>query len=125
MQLVLGGGVLAAFAHGPLALIVLTAAFSHYNLRPEDFALAVAGYCAALFAALTASALSANLTHARMALTMPLYWPLATIAAFCALFELVFRPHHWAKPPHGVSERKRRSEPGRPPPSAPKLATQA
>ncbi len=111
MQLMLGGGVLAAFAHGPLAFIVLTAALSHYNLRPEDFALTIAGYCTALFTALTACALSGSLAHARMAFTMPLYWPLSTIAALSALFEFLFRPHHWAKTAHGVSERKRYAEP--------------
>lgn len=111
MQLVLGAGVLAAFAHGPLAFIVLTAALSHYNLRPEDFALAVAGYCAALFAALTACALSGNLAHLRRAFTMPFYWPLASIAALCALFEFLLRPHHWAKTAHGVSERRGQAPP--------------
>lgn len=111
MQLTLGGGILAAFAHGPLAFILLIAALSHCDLRPEDFALAVAGYCAALFAALTACALSASLTHARAAFTMPFYWPLASIAAVGALFELALRPHHWDKTAHGVSERRRYAEP--------------
>ena len=47
-------------------------------LTPADFALAVAGYCVAAFAALTACALSGSLSHARAALTMPFYWPLTT-----------------------------------------------
>ena len=107
MQLVLAGGLAAAFAHGPLAFIVLTAALSPYDLLgPEDFALALSGYCAALFAALSACALSGSLTHARAAFTMPFYWPLASIAAAYALVEFVFRPHRWAKTAHGVSERK-------------------
>jgi glycosyltransferase XagB len=106
MQLMLGGGLLAALAHGPLAFIVLTAALSPYDiLKPEDFALAVFGYCVALFAALTACALSNSLSHARAALTMPLYWPLSSIAALKALYDLVFKPHHWAKTTHGVSAR--------------------
>jgi cellulose synthase/poly-beta-1,6-N-acetylglucosamine synthase-like glycosyltransferase len=109
MQLVFGGGLIAAFVHGPLAFIVLTAMFSHFNLTAIDFALAVAGYCVAVFAALTASALSNNLTHARAALTMPLYWPLSTLAAFCAAGELLVRPHHWSKTAHGVSPRERHS----------------
>lgn len=108
MQVMLGGGLVAAFAHGPLAFIVLTAALSPYDLlRPADFTLAVLGYCVAAFAALSATAISGNLSHARAALTMPFYWPLATIAAFCALFELIGRPHHWAKTTHGVSRRDR------------------
>lgn len=106
MQLMLGGGSVAAFAHGPLACIALVAALSPYNLlTPSDFALAVFGYCVALFAALSAVALSGNLGHARAALTMPLYWPLATIAAVRAAFELLTRPQHWAKTAHGLSLR--------------------
>lgn len=105
MQLLLGGGLIAAFAHGPLAFIVLTAMLSSYNLLPADFVLALSGYCVAVFAALTASALSNNLGHARAALTMPLYWPLSTLAAFRALSELVFTPHRWSKTGHGLSPR--------------------
>lgn len=108
MQLMLGGGLIAAFAHGPLACIVLIAALSPYDLlTPSDFALALFGYCVALFAALSAVALSGNLSHMRAALTMPFYWPLATLAALRALFELAVRPHHWAKTAHGVSPRTR------------------
>ena len=44
-------------------------------------------------------------SHARAALTMPFYWPLASIAAVRAMFELMFRPHHWSKTAHGVSPR--------------------
>jgi cellulose synthase/poly-beta-1,6-N-acetylglucosamine synthase-like glycosyltransferase len=111
MQLLLGGGVVAAFAHGPLAFLVLTAALSSYDLQPADFALAVFGYCVAIFAALSACALSKSLSHARAALTMPFYWPLAFFAAVAALFELILRPHHWAKTSHGVSRRVRHAAP--------------
>lgn len=38
---------------------------------------------------------------------MPLYWPLSTLAAIAALFELAVRPHYWAKTKHGVSARAR------------------
>ena len=37
---------------------------------------------------------------------MPFYWPLATIAALRAVFELIVRPHHWSKTRHGVSPRR-------------------
>ncbi|MDU9004892.1 glycosyltransferase [Sedimentitalea todarodis] len=33
--------------------------------------------------------------------TMPLYFPLAAIAAYKALYELVFRPYYWDKTQHG------------------------
>lgn len=123
MQLMLGGGIVAAFVHAPLALIVLVAALSTYNLSTADFVLALAGYATAVFAALTASALSNTLSHARAALTMPFYWPLSTIAAVQALFELVLRPHRWAKTAHGVSRREKKlaSAPAKSHVSAPKL----
>lgn len=107
VQLVLGGGIVAAFVHGPLAFILLVAALSPFDLlAPSAFALALAGYCVAVFSALTAVALSGNFSHARAALTMPFYWPLATMAALRALLELTFKPHHWAKTAHGVSTRR-------------------
>ena len=106
MQLMLGGGLVAAFAHGPLACVVLIAALSPYDLLSvSDFTLALFGYCVAIFAALSATALSGNLSHLGAALTMPFYWPLASIAAVRALFELLIRPHHWSKTRHGVSRR--------------------
>ena len=105
MQLVLGGGLLAAFVHGPLAFIVLVAMLSHFNLQPIDFVLTLSGYCVAIFAALTASALSNNLSHARAALTMPFYWPLSTVAALRAACELWINPHYWSKTDHGASRR--------------------
>ena len=112
MQLMLGCGVLAAFVHGPLAFILLIAALSPYDLLgTADFILALCGYCVAMFAALTACALSNQLGHARAAPTMPFYWPLSSLAAYRALFELIFRPHHWAKTKHGVSRRDRYSFP--------------
>lgn len=106
MQLVFATGLLAAFAHGPLAFILLTALLTPYDLlSPADLVLAIAGYCVAIFASLTACALSNSLSHARAALTMPLYWPLASIAAYRAFFELIFRPFYWSKTKHGVSAR--------------------
>lgn len=107
MQIIFATGLVAAFAHGPLAFILLTAMLSPYDLlSTADFALAIFGYCVAIFAALTACALSGSLGHARAAFTMPLYWPLASIAAYRALFELIVRPHYWAKTMHGVSKRE-------------------
>lgn len=111
MQLTLLGGILAAFAHAPLAILVLTAMFTSYNLTPVDFALAISGYGVGFFAALSAAALSGNTTHIRTALTMPFYWPLLTIPALQALVELIFRPHAWAKTTHGVSPRRKISAP--------------
>ena len=106
MHLTLTGGLAATFVHGPIACIVLVAALSPYALlTPVDFALALAGYSVAIFASLSATALSGNFSHLRAALTMPLYWPLASLAAYRALFELFWRPHYWAKTDHGLCPR--------------------
>jgi cellulose synthase/poly-beta-1,6-N-acetylglucosamine synthase-like glycosyltransferase len=110
MQLMLGGGMVASFAHGPLAFIIFAALLTPYHLlEPVDVILALSGYTVAMMACLSASALSRNWSHLRAALTMPFYWPLATIAAWIALADLLFRPHHWTKTAHGVSPRRRYS----------------
>jgi cellulose synthase/poly-beta-1,6-N-acetylglucosamine synthase-like glycosyltransferase len=108
MQLMLGGGIVASFAHGPLAFIIFTALLTPYRLlEPIDVILALSGYTVAMLASLSASALSRNWSHLRAALTMPFYWPLSTIAAWIAFADLLFRPHHWTKTAHGVSPRRR------------------
>ena len=110
MQLLLGGGIIASFAHGPLAFVILAALLTPYRLlEPIDVILALSGYTVALLSSLSARALSRNWSHLRAALTMPFYWPLSTIAAWIALVELVFRPHQWTKTAHGVSPRSRYS----------------
>ncbi len=104
MQLILGGGIAAALVHAPLAFVLLAAALSPQDLlSPTDYALALFGYGVAMFAALAAN--SNGQSHARAALTMPLYWPLSSLAAYWALFELLFRPHYWSKTEHGLSVR--------------------
>lgn len=103
MQLILGGGVIAAFAHGPLAFIILAAILTPYDLlAPIDVVLALSGYAVAMLASLTASGLSRNWSHLRAALT---------IAACAAFFDLLVRPHHWWKTAHGVSLRRRYPDP--------------
>jgi cellulose synthase/poly-beta-1,6-N-acetylglucosamine synthase-like glycosyltransferase len=108
MHVMLTGGLIAAFVHGPLALILIAAALLPNDLlTTADFILALFGYCVSIFAALTACALSNSLSHAWAALSMPAYWPLSSLAAYRALFALMFRPHRWAKTDHGVSARRR------------------
>ncbi|MFZ2030715.1 MAG: glycosyltransferase [Vitreimonas sp.] len=106
MQLMLGGGIVASFAHGPLAFIIFTALLTPARLlEPIDVILALSGYTVAVFASLSASALSRNWSHLRAALTMPFYWPLSTVAAWIAFAELLLRPHQWTKTAHGISDR--------------------
>jgi len=106
------GGVAAAFAHGPMALVIaLSLIFSWDALGPVGAGLAIAGYATAMYGALASAALLRDGRILRAAPTMPLYWPLASIAAFRAFIELIARPHHWAKTEHGLAKHRRAPAP--------------
>ena len=107
MQLVLGGGLVAACAHAPLLLLVLTAALlpGVVTAPPVDWVLVIFGYATASLGALFAAALERDRRLALSALTMPLYWPLSSIAAVMAIVEILLRPHYWAKTDHGRTRR--------------------
>ena len=57
------------------------------------------GYAGVVFAALAAKA-----SYARFStlLTLPLYWPLQSLAMLFAFVEMKFKPHYWAKTHHGA-----------------------
>ncbi|MFT3729393.1 MAG: glycosyltransferase family 2 protein [Terricaulis sp.] len=122
MQITLLGGVVAALAHAPLALMVLTAMFTSYDLTPVDFVLALCGYGVAFFAVLSACALSRSPAPLRAALTMPFYWPLLLYPAIRAVLELFLAPHAWAKTAHGVSARTNRLASSAPAAASPRAA---
>lgn len=106
MQLVLGGGILAAFAHGPLqALLVWAALDAGVAFAPALWALGLGGYVVAIYNIAAAAWLQRDWRMGLAALTMPLYWPLASIAAIMALASFTFRPHFWAKTEHGLTPR--------------------
>ncbi len=42
----------------------------------------------------------------KWALFAPLYWAMMSLAAFLALFQLIFRPYYWEKTEHGLHLRK-------------------
>jgi len=42
-------------------------------------------------------------------LTIPIYWAMASIAAFIALQQLIFKPHYWEKTTHGLHLHKTNS----------------
>lgn len=116
MQLVLAGGLLAAFVHAPLAVLLAVSVLTPIDLLgPQDLALAIFGYVTALFAALAAAGHLGDWRIFRAALTMPLYWPLSTLAVAEAVLDLIRRPHFWAKTRHGVSARATASAPVRAP----------
>ncbi|MDZ4776034.1 MAG: glycosyltransferase [Alphaproteobacteria bacterium] len=106
MQLVLGGGLLAAVAHGPLLVFLASIPFTGMAApHVAALTLVIVGYATAALAALFAAAKLKDPRLGLAALTMPLYWPLSTIAAAWAVFQLVVRPHHWSKTDHGRARR--------------------
>lgn len=107
MQLVLGGGLVAACAHAPLLALLVAAALAPGLVTPPplDWVLVIFGYATASLGALFAAAIGRDRRLALSALTMPLYWPLASLAALAALVEIVVRPHYWAKTDHGRTPR--------------------
>ena len=44
----------------------------------------------------------------KWALFVPIYWAMMSIAAFMALFQLIFKPHYWEKTKHGLHLRSSR-----------------
>lgn len=106
MHLTLSGGIAAALIHGPLLLVLAWGLFSPDRQLPVgDLALAGIGYLSAVLGGLSAALSLRNGALARSILTMPLYWPLASLAAILAIIELVRRPHYWAKTEHGLTAR--------------------
>jgi len=103
----LGGGLLAAFIHRPLALILFAAAAApDWGLSQVDRVLAGFGSATATFAALIAALSARNWRFAQAVVTAPFYWPRASLAALWALVELVAAPFYWAKTTHGVRQRE-------------------
>ena len=91
------------------------------DLVPRGAALAATGLfvgLALLDMAIHATAVSAPQRRFLLPwiVTMPLYFPLGTLAAYKALWELVRRPFYWDKTAHGLSG----ADPGAPQPGAPR-----
>lgn len=101
----LGATVVSALLHAPTVLLCLLwlASEPAQPARWAAVALLTAGYgSAAVCAAVGArrAGLTPRLTDF---LTMPAYWPLQTLAAIRALWELRSNPYFWAKTEHGHS----------------------
>ncbi len=100
LQLGLGGTILSALVHGPWALFILAALLlPSVTLAPVWAMLAAASYLAGGVMGLVAPG-PINARRVILALTLPLYWPLQTIAMARAIYGLISCPHFWAKTPH-------------------------
>ena len=103
MQLTLGGAILSAMLAGPMAIwLALCLLLPGLNLGIAGAGLLICGYGVNVIAALTATN-SQSANRLRSVATLPLYWPLLTIATARALYGLARTPHFWAKTPHGLT----------------------
>lgn len=100
VQLTLGAAILSAMVHGPwMAWCVLC--FTCPGLSLGAFGLTA--LCLSLFTGGLSASLAPGPWHWRRLfdmLTLPLYWPLQTLAMARALWSLCHTPHYWAKTPH-------------------------
>lgn len=100
----LGAAVISAALHAPtvLVLMVAIAAAPSWPLCWAACIL-IAGYSAAATCAAVGARRAGLTPRLTDLLTMPAYWPLQTLAAIRALWELRSNPYFWAKTEHGHS----------------------
>jgi cellulose synthase/poly-beta-1,6-N-acetylglucosamine synthase-like glycosyltransferase len=102
----IGTALLSALSHLPFMLTALwglaTGAFDGVMLVTVPAVLS-SGYIAAALAAATGMRRAGFKVRIGDLLTMPFYWPLQTVAAFRALWQLLNNPYYWDKTEHGIS----------------------
>ena len=101
----LGATVVSALLHAPTVMLCLLflAADPVQLERWMALALLAAGYAAAAVCAVAGARRAGLKPRPTDILTMPAYWPLQTLAAVRALWELRSNPYFWAKTEHGHS----------------------
>lgn len=111
-HLFVGGAILSALANPFLWLVFVLSLFLHWQLPGgalgSSLMIASGGSVIGGNAILTALAVLGPLRRGRetlapYGLTVTVYWLLISLAAFRALHQLVFNPHHWDKTAHGIS----------------------
>jgi glycosyltransferase XagB len=102
--LTMGGTVVSALLHGPLALAAILATMLGVLPR-DDTVVLLLGIGSSWVAGAVAAYRMGYHGHWAAALTMPLYWPFQTLAAVKALHGLVTKPFEWDKTAHGQAAR--------------------
>ncbi len=99
LQLTFGVSLIASIMHLPLFIWIAWCIFQLHSFEWWHAALCIIGYAGVVIAAFAAQA-----NHARWftLLTLPLYWPLQSIAMLFAFVEMKRKPHYWAKTHHGA-----------------------
>jgi cellulose synthase/poly-beta-1,6-N-acetylglucosamine synthase-like glycosyltransferase len=113
-QLVVGGTVLAALIHAVFAaqIILGFVTVSADDERAQLFlglyaAMLMSGYAASATLAVIGLSRRRLLSCAWALLLMPIYWLLLSLAAWRALFQLMFDPYRWEKTEHGLARTSR------------------
>jgi cellulose synthase/poly-beta-1,6-N-acetylglucosamine synthase-like glycosyltransferase len=105
LWLTLGVSVLSALIHGPIALMVLiqsilaVCGWAPFISSTGLVLIATAWTSAALSMSVGAKRAGIDLQAKDLALAVA-YWPLATLAAGRAFYQLLFKPYYWDKTPH-------------------------
>ncbi len=108
LQLTLGGAILAALLHGPWAVfVVMGLVMGELDWTTPMFIAALISGALSLGAAFCAPGRK-GFARLGLVLTLPLYWPLQSIAMARAVYGLFSAPQYWAKTPHGADGAPRR-----------------
>lgn len=117
-HVLLAGHILSTLSH-PLLLVLLVQQWQAGVLFEPAQTVAETGMHWVAWANLGVGYMAAMLTGAACVVrrrhrgvcialvSMPVYWLLASLACYRALFQLVRDPYRWEKTPHGVSETER------------------
>ncbi|MFN7178553.1 glycosyltransferase family 2 protein [Hyphomonas sp.] len=110
LQLTLGAAILSALVHGPWALwLVWSWLDPELAIAPAFLVIATLSYMAGILMALLAPG-RVDGRRVRLALSLPVYWPLQSLAMLRAIYGLARCPHFWAKTPHGAASQAGRYE---------------
>jgi len=105
--LTLGVSIVSALLHGPflawaLVSLALAATGGGSWLSPADIGLLAFGWLGAALAASVGMRRAGAALRPTDLLLMPLYWPLQSLAAAHAAYQLIRCPHRWDKTPHAA-----------------------
>lgn len=112
--------LIAGFILSPLLFVtsLIAALHSLYYWQPVgiaftiiDAALIVAGYICALLIGFGCTENETLKNKGMLALTLPAYWLLLSVAAWRAVYQLVVKPHLWEKTPHRPTKSPQETNP--------------
>jgi cellulose synthase/poly-beta-1,6-N-acetylglucosamine synthase-like glycosyltransferase len=110
VQLTLGAAILSALVHGPWALWLVWAWLDPGLAIASAFLVfAALSYATGILMALLAPGRK-DASRLMLALSLPVYWPLQSLAMLRALYGLARCPHFWAKTPHNAAAPAHRYE---------------